>query len=142
MQVCQDWNSFIMSRVWGTGRGAGLVRRKLERRWREAEPDRRAWQTPHKGSRILKIQIFTFCSGFYLAVDEKSVGLGTLDNKAVLLEATGGRELLSLVCQQEDRLTTINMGNLLLSEAESVQLDITDRVLFCSIRCSKNYPYG
>ena len=92
---------------------------------------------PHKGRIILKIQVFTYCSGFYLAVDEKSVGLGTLDNKAVVLEASGGQELLSLVCQQEDRLTTINMGNLLLSEAESVQLDITDRVLFYTIRCSK-----
>ena len=37
-QVCQEWNMFIMDRVWASKRGKLEMEKKLERQWRKEEP--------------------------------------------------------------------------------------------------------
>jgi len=72
--------------------------------------------------------------GFYLAVDEKIIGLGTLDNKAVMLSLTTGEEVRHVECQDTEVLTRMDQNNFI-SEAESVQLDMTNEVVVTVTGC-------
>jgi len=119
-QVCQEWNMFIMDRVWDSKRGKIQMEKKLERQWRTEEPHKKEFLLDRKG--------------FYLAVDEKSIGLGTLDNKAVLLKVDTGEEVGEMKCQEEEVMGRMEQNNFI-SEAESVQLDMTDEVVVTVTGC-------
>jgi len=119
-QVCQDWNEFIMERIWRSRRGKVEMKKKLWRQWKKYEPHKREFEIDRKG--------------FYLAVDEKIIGLGTLDNKAVMLNLTTGEEVRHVECQDTEVLTRMDQNNFI-SEAESVQLDMTNEVVVTVTGC-------
>jgi len=119
-QVCLEWNTFIMDRVWGSKRGKIEMERKLARQWRKEEPHKKEFMIDRKG--------------FYLAVDEKIIGLGTLDNKAVMLKVDTGEEVRDMKCQEEEVMARMDQNNFI-SEAESVQLDMTEEVVVTVTGC-------
>ena len=119
-QVCQEWNMFIMERVWGSRRGKMEMVRKLSRQWRKEEPHKREYEINRKG--------------FYLAVDDAIIGLGTLDNKAILLAVDTGEEERSVDCQDTEVMGRMDQNNFI-SEAESVQLDMTEEVVVTVTGC-------
>ena len=119
-QVCQEWNTFIMERVWGSRRGKMEMVRKLSRQWRKEEPHKREYEINRKG--------------FYLAVDDAIIGLGTLDNKAILLAVDTGEEERSVDCQDTEVVGRMDQNNFI-SEAESVQLDMTEEVVVTVTGC-------
>ena len=40
-QVCKEWDQLVMKEVWGSEEGRREMERRLDMRWREAQPTRR-----------------------------------------------------------------------------------------------------
>ena len=85
-QVCKEWDKFIMEWIWCSSKGVKQMECKLASQWRTGQPHKRHFDIQSKG--------------FYLAVDEKEVGLGTLDNKALVLRVSSGHQIHSVQCQR------------------------------------------
>jgi len=124
-QVSKEWNEFILSRIWSSKRGWRRMRHKLERQWKE--------ESPHKKEFNLNKR------GFYLAVDDLDIGMGTLDNEATLMNMHTGLEMITLECQERELVhsavfNNLNQGNFI-SEALSIQLDLTDQVIVTVTGC-------
>ena len=119
-QVCKEWDKFIMERIWCSSKGVKQMERQLESQWRTGQPHKRNFDIQSKG--------------FYLAVDEKEVGLGTLDNKALVLRIDSGHQVHSVQCQGDEVVERLER-NQYISEVESVQLDMTDQVMVTVTGC-------
>ena len=62
--VCRDWDTFIKNQLWGRGKnGRKQLENRLERRWKEAMPWRRAIQL-EKQEEVVSV----CCNEVYLAV--------------------------------------------------------------------------
>jgi len=120
-QVNKEWNMYIKERVWFSSKGRKFMERKLATQWRLAEP--------HKTCFYLEKR------GFYLAVDDTEVGLGTLDNEALVLGSQGPLRL-ELECQDPKLAESNDFVNFEgLSEALSIQLDMTETVIVTVTGC-------
>ena len=80
-QVCRRWDQLVLALVWGSRRGRARMEERLRAQWRGEEPYKRSWLLPHR-------------KGFYLAASGSTIGLGTLDNTALLVQE--GQVLLLL----------------------------------------------
>ena len=110
-QVCKDWNNFILHEIWKSRRPH--VERMLTQSWK-TEPEQRHFDVAHY-------------QGFYMAVDNKYVGVGTKNNKTLLYDADTGTHTSTLTDGSEDRMFW--MSEALDEEANNVQLDMTEDVI-------------
>ena len=126
-QVCKDWDSFIVREIWQAR--PEHTRRMLARRWRAPPSLKRVIDCPAS-------------QGFYLAVTNRTVGVGTKSRDTLLLSARSGAQLGVL----DSRLgaeadteggdgdgagpvaTFAGMDGVYDDEADDVQLDMTDEV--------------
>ena len=126
-QVCKDWDSFIVREIWQAR--PEHTRRMLARRWRAPPSLKRVLDCPAS-------------QGFYLAVTNRTVGVGTKSRDTLLLSARSGAQLGVL----DSRLgaeadteggdgdgagpvaTFAGMDGVYDDEADDVQLDMTDEV--------------
>ena len=127
-QVCKDWDSFIVREIWQAR--PEHTRRMLARRWRAPPSLKRVLDCPAS-------------QGFYLAVTNRTVGVGTKSRDTLLLSARSGAQLGVL----DSRLgaeadteggdgdgagpvaTFAGMDGVYDDEADDVQLDMTDEVI-------------
>ena len=116
-QVCSDWNQFVLEEFWFSKKRRRIMKRRLVREWKSAEPTQRMYNFPST-------------KGFYLACDNKTLCMGTRDNQTVLLEPSTGHQLASLDCGP--RQTGPVAGTeppAQDDESRDVQLDMTDSVI-------------
>ena len=76
-QVCSDWNQFVLEEFWFSKKRRRMMKRRLVREWKSAEPTQRMYNFPST-------------KGFYLACDNKTLCMGTRDNQTILLEPSTG----------------------------------------------------
>lgn len=89
------------------------MERMLTQSWK-TEPEQRHFDVAHY-------------QGFYMAVDNKYVGVGTKNNKTLLYDADTGTHTSTLTDGSEDRMFW--MSEALDEEANNVQLDMTEDVI-------------
>ena len=119
-QVCKDWNDFINKEIWSSR--PSHTRKLLSKCWRRSEDD----DDPRK--RVIE------CSndlGFYLAVSDKVLALGTKNYKTLVMDPGSGDsfgtlEMNSVPPVADDLIPDPNVHD---EEAHDVQLDVTDQVI-------------
>lgn len=117
-QVCKDWNDFIKEEIWSSR--PFHTRRLLSECWRQSdnEPLYRVIECPND-------------LGFYLAVNNKTLGLGTKNYKTLVLNPSSGDSLGTLEMNSLDAVIDelIPDPNVHDEEAHDVQLDVNDQII-------------
>merc|ERR1719237_1617428 len=70
-QVCKRWDLYVKQLAWTSKRGKKHLEKCLRSQWTKEEPHRRSWLLPRT-------------KGFYLAAEGTTLGLGTIDNRALM----------------------------------------------------------
>jgi len=126
-QVCKRWDSYVMRLAWTSKRGRKYLENCLRNQWTHEEPHRRSWLLPRT-------------KGFYLAAEGSTLGLGTIDNRALMIQE--GSTIADLECQDlaavarelEEQMRNVGGGNFI-SEEGSVQLDMTKDIIVTVTGC-------
>ena len=117
-QVCKDWNDFIKEEIWSSR--PSHTQRLLSKCWRQSEnePFNRIIECPND-------------LGFYLAVNNKTLGLGTKNYKTLVLDPSSGDSLGTLEMNSLDAVVDelIPDPNVHDEEAHDVQLDVSDQII-------------
>ena len=116
-QVCKDWNEFIKTEIWSSR--LYHCKRLLAKCWRQdVEPHNRVIECPKD-------------LGFYLAVNDKILGLGTKNYNTLVLDPSSGDSLGALEMNSLDAVVDklFPDPNVHDEEAQDVQLDVTDQVI-------------
>ena len=112
-QVCKDWNDFIKEELWSSR--PYHTRRLLSECWRQCENE--------PFYRVIE------CAndlGFYLAVNNKTLGLGTKNYKTLVLDPSSGDSLGTLEMNSLDAVIDELIPD---EEAHDVQLDVSDQII-------------
>ena len=117
-QVCKDWNDFIKKEIWSSR--TSHTRRLLSKCWRQTDEDTH--------NRVIEC---TNDLGFYLAVNDKILGLGTKNYKTLVMDPGSGDSLGTLEMNSVSAVVDelIPDPNVHDEEAHDVQLDVTDQVI-------------
>ena len=109
-QVCKDWNEFILYEIWKNRKPHVLA--MLQKSWKDGH---------HSTSEInCRSDV-----GFYLALDDKTIGLGTKKNRTLLIDASTHEHLEALT--NDTALENDNVFDE--SVMNDVQLDMTEDII-------------
>lgn len=109
-QVCKDWNEFILYEIWKNRKPHVLA--MLQKSWKDGH---------HSTSEInCRSDV-----GFYLALDDKTIGLGTKKNRTLLIDASTHEHMEALTndtAPENEHVIDESVFN-------DVQLDMTEDII-------------